>query len=132
MSSRKSLSSDSTPADALTLPQLREENRELRAEVTRAVLRYTARGYAWGENADSKAWRQRAETAEAHGAVLRAHLEAIGVALDSAESVADQLYRLLGRTQLYGPADAVRASAATLMMTLKALRKAVRRPPEAT
>lgn len=40
------------------------------AEHTRAILRYTAKGYAAGENADSKAWRQRAEKAEAELAAV--------------------------------------------------------------
>lgn len=40
------------------------------AEVTRALLRGTVKGYAAGENADAKAWRQRAETAESKLAAI--------------------------------------------------------------
>lgn len=46
---------------------LAEKDREierLQVEHTRAILRYTVKGYTAGENADSKHWRQRAEQAE--------------------------------------------------------------------
>src|SRR3954462_5094523 len=42
-----------------------DEVERLGAEGTRAVLRYTARGYAAGENADAEHWGERAEAAEA-------------------------------------------------------------------
>lgn len=37
---------------------------ELKAENTRAVLRYTVKGFQAGENATAKYWRERAEAAE--------------------------------------------------------------------
>lgn len=40
------------------------------AEITRAVLLYTAKGYAAGENTDAKHWREAAEAAEAKLAAL--------------------------------------------------------------
>ncbi len=39
-------------------------------EHTRAILRYTFKGYTAGENADSKHWRERAEAAESRCASL--------------------------------------------------------------
>ncbi len=44
---------------------LKTELEHQKAETTRAVLHYTVKGYTAGENADSKHWRERAETAEA-------------------------------------------------------------------
>ena len=41
------------------------ESEWFQAEITRAILRYTVRGYTAGENADAKHWRTRAEEAEA-------------------------------------------------------------------
>ncbi len=43
---------------------LETELEHQKAETTRAVLRYTVKGYMAGENADSKHWRERAEAAE--------------------------------------------------------------------
>jgi len=57
--------------------QLRQENEQLRAEHTRAVLRYTAKGYMAGENADSKHWRQHAEKAESEVTRLAAILDQV-------------------------------------------------------
>lgn len=51
---------------------LTQERDEARAEATRNVLRYTVRGFTAGENADSKAWRERAEAAEARITALEA------------------------------------------------------------
>jgi hypothetical protein len=41
------------------------ERQQHQAELTRAVLRYTVKGFTAGENTDAKVWRQRAEQAEA-------------------------------------------------------------------
>lgn len=45
--------------------ELRADVEQQKAEHTRAILRSTVKGYTAGENDDSKAWRQRAEEAEA-------------------------------------------------------------------
>jgi hypothetical protein len=47
------------------LMDLADEIRRLRVEHTRAILHYTAKGYAAGENTNAKHWRERAEKAEA-------------------------------------------------------------------
>jgi Protein of unknown function (DUF551) len=57
---------------ATMLRDLVLEVERLRVEHTRAVLHFTLKGYTAGENADSKAWRKRAEAAEAEVATLRA------------------------------------------------------------
>jgi cytochrome c556 len=59
-----------TPLDAAKV--IRELLTALDVEVTRAVLHFTLKGYTAGENADSKAWRERAEAAETEVAKLRA------------------------------------------------------------
>jgi hypothetical protein len=59
------------------IAKLERESADLKVEHTRAVLRYTAKGYAAGENTDAKHWRERAEAAEADVATKNAALAEI-------------------------------------------------------
>ncbi len=67
---------------------LETELEHQKAETTRAVLHYTVKGYTAGENADSKHWRERAETAEARCEALEQEKEQLDILLSQASQQA--------------------------------------------
>ena len=91
-------------------------------EHTRAILRYTVKGYTAGENADSKHWRERAEAAESRCASLTrvlAQLRDDAMVMDVAYPIIASV--LLGEEVADSPALARLSDAEAIITELKAV-----------